>query len=112
MSGTSASSSGSDVAGATSSAGSVSTTGHNVSGLAVTTAATVSTAVRSTHSTSENEQKQLRDSNRSTAGGSLGNQVVIGGNNNGRNPRPTIEPTPHPRPQSEGWYPFGMPPNF
>ncbi|MED6157143.1 hypothetical protein PIB30_020644 [Stylosanthes scabra] len=73
MSGTSASSSGSDVAGSTGSAGSVSATGHNVSGLAVTTAATVSTAVGSTRSTSENEQKQLHD---------------------------------------EGWYPFGMPPNF
>ncbi|MED6139309.1 hypothetical protein PIB30_082601, partial [Stylosanthes scabra] len=101
MSGTSISSSGSDVAGSTSSAGSVSATGHNVSGVAVTTAATVSTTVGSTRSVSENEQKQLHDSNRSTAGGSLGNQVVIGGNNNGRNSRPRIEPTPHLRPQSE-----------
>ncbi|MED6221152.1 hypothetical protein PIB30_051710 [Stylosanthes scabra] len=110
--GTSTNSGGSDVAGSTSSAGSVSATGHNVSGLAVTTAATVSTAVGSTHSAPENEQKQLHDGNRSTAGGNLVNQAIVGGSSGGRGPRPRVEQPPPHRLQSEGWYPFGMPPNF
>ncbi|MED6155968.1 hypothetical protein PIB30_010313 [Stylosanthes scabra] len=37
---------------------------------------------------------------------------VWDGNSGGRGPRPRVKQPPPPRPQSEGWYPFGMPPNF
>ncbi|MED6174464.1 hypothetical protein PIB30_069236, partial [Stylosanthes scabra] len=95
MSGINGGISGSELISSTTAAGSVSIAGQNVTTSNVQSAAAVSTAIGSIRSTSETENKQLQDGNRTTAGGSSV-QTPLGGGGNGRGPRPRVEqPPPH-----------------